>query len=140
MKNSIQGDTALCKCCCFGRKYKRVALDFRQAFEELPIADRIHYYRKYIDTSLTLAKKKTRFPETTNNLEELENRENREQVKVRYRLCGGKKWRTIMLTLDSEAKVLESIDFKVDLHWAFVSRSGDGPTKVDTVHVLPWNQ
>ena len=35
--------------CCFSRKYRRVNPDFADTFEELPSADKIHYYRKYLD-------------------------------------------------------------------------------------------
>ena len=84
---------------------------------------KIDYYRKYLDVVSAIGNKKSKFPETTNNLEDLESK--KEDIQIRYRIDGGKKWREIPAVLDSTSKMIESNDFKIDLHRAFVSSAKD---------------
>jgi hypothetical protein len=57
---------------------------------------------------------------------------------VLYRIEKGKKWRKIRTTLDSNSKYLESIDFNIDLHQAFVSHYTDERYRTEVVRVIPW--
>ena len=77
--------------CCLSKKHKRVNHDFAESFEGLPEGDKIHYYRKYLDISASIGNKKSKFPETLNNLDVLEAK--KDEIHIRYRMNEGKKWR-----------------------------------------------
>ena len=59
-------------------------------------------------------------------------------INIRYRLHEGKKWRTVPAILNHQTKMIETNDFKLDLHRAFVIITYDQYHKKDVIFVYPW--
>jgi hypothetical protein len=117
MEESIRGlkfPRSLCRC-CLTNKYRRVDPHFQTAFDALPLADKIDYYRKYLIAARGIAKNKARLPDSSPFLEDLPLSRDPVPTTVLYRKPSSKKWKQLIVTLDAANKVLESPNSRIDL-------------------------
>lgn len=107
--------------CCLSNKYRHVSSDFTESFSSLETADKINYYRKYLECSLLVAKRKLKLPGTMNALPDVPS--DKATSSVLYRTSRCDEWRTTIVTLDYANKTLETLTMRILLNKAFVYRS-----------------
>lgn len=122
--------------CCLSSKYRHVSSDFTESFSSLETEDKINYYRKYLECSILVAKKKLKLPCTTNALPELPS--GKETSSVLYRTSRCDDWRTTIVTLDSTNRILETLTMKILLNKAFVYRSKESWLKDEIIVICSW--
>jgi hypothetical protein len=122
--------------CCLSNKYRHVSSDFTESFSSLKTEDKINYYRKYLECSILVAKKKLKLPCTMNALPDLPS--GKETSSVLYRTSRCDDWRTTIVTLDSTNRILETLTMKILLNKAFVYRSKESWLNDEIIVVCSW--
>lgn len=122
--------------CCLSNKYRHVSSDFSESFSSLETADKINYYRKYLECSILIAKRKLKLPGTMNILPEIPYGKENSSILYRSNHCDN--WRTTVVTLDYANKILETLTMKIMLNKAFIYRSKENNSMDEILVINPW--